>query len=297
MVLHRVLLLMAVLLLPAGAQDLSDLVRFHNIFRDRCVAPPCPANGQITTAQVSLPVFQVGQGGHLLLIRFPAAVADVSPIQVRLEASYTCPDPPPAGTCAMGTWFPISTDVTSVPFLGGAIAYALVKANGSFPHVRVNSLAATPGALGMEVNYTGAPYPIANVFLAGDRWIISGATSGYDKATFVICNGAACAVGTNLTNEYIVVQGLRPRVCYACAKTAPTGAALIVDINRNGTSIFTTPKLTIAAGSTCSTAVASASNFATTAALSPLDRLTIDIDQIGSGAAGQDVTVTCVLDF
>jgi len=74
----------------------------------------------------------------------------------------------------------------------------------------------------------------------------------------------------------------------AYADTAPTGAALLFDINKNGSTIWSTQanRLTIAAG-------AQAGNTATfnTTALSVDDYLTLDIDQAGSTVAGADLTV------
>lgn len=71
-------------------------------------------------------------------------------------------------------------------------------------------------------------------------------------------------------------------------KTAPTGAAIIVDVHKNGTTIFTNqahrPQIAISA----------TTGDATTIDVSGLvegDALTIDIDQIGSTIAGADLTV------
>jgi hypothetical protein len=268
---------------PVVAQpDLASLYVFHNVFRDKCASPPCPSNGRITTAQASTFLTNAGQANHLLTVLFPTAVASQSPVQVRLEATND-------GT----NWFPVMPDITSVP-LRGSVVYTMAQANGVFQAIRVNSLTNTPGGLPMVVFYAGAPFPVGLLNCSGDRCSFSG-LAGYDKATFVICNGSPCAVGTNLTNEYIVVQSTKPRICFACAKTAPTGSDLIIDINRNGSSIFTSPKITVAAGTTCSSAIASASNFSVSS-FNPLDRLTVNINQIGSGTAGQDVTVVCVLD-
>jgi hypothetical protein len=263
--------------------DIQSLIKFQNVFRDACSAPPCPSDGRITTAQVSTFLPNEGQSHHLVMVLFPTTAVSVSPIQVRLEASFDG-----------SSWFPVQADITSVPSRGGVV-YTLAQANGVFPALRVRSVVNTPGALPMVVYYAGSPFPVGNLNCIGDRCTFTG-SSGYDKATFVICNGSPCAVGSNLTNEYIIVSPVAFRVCYACAKTAPTGADLLIDINLNGTSIFGSPKLTVAAGSTCSTAISQAANFAVTSAAA-LQRLTVDIDQIGSVAAGQDVTVTCVLDF
>jgi hypothetical protein len=273
-----------------------------------------PFAGTITTLQASSvgPVVQgdgkgirnLGQGGHVLVVSLASAVADVTGLQVRLEASFTCPNPP---TCSSGDWFPISLDLTTAKFCGSppapAGAIGIAKANGAFPYIRVNSLTNTPGApaLAMDVRYSGFPFPIGAVSLSPSCTVDVVPTSSADKATFVICNGSPCATGTNLTNEYIVVANRSFVACYACAKTAPTGASLLIDINRSvvggavgsGSSIFTSPKLTIPISATCS-AIATATNFAIPT-VAPLERLTVDIDQIGSTIAGQDVTVTCVL--
>ena len=75
----------------------------------------------------------------------------------------------------------------------------------------------------------------------------------------------------------------------ASVTTAPTGAAIIVDVNLNGVSIYTTQanRPTIAAGNQTVTTmpvpdVTAVAQFAT---------VTVDIDQIGSTIAGSDLTV------
>lgn len=76
------------------------------------------------------------------------------------------------------------------------------------------------------------------------------------------------------------------------ANTAPAGAAIIVDVNKNGTTIFTTAanRPTIADGAN-SGGPGVAPDVSTLAAG---DYLTVDIDQVGSGTAGSDLTV-CVI--
>jgi hypothetical protein len=75
----------------------------------------------------------------------------------------------------------------------------------------------------------------------------------------------------------------------ASVGTAPAGASVIVDVNKNGTTIFTTQanRPTIAAGANTSGNVTNM-NVTTVAAG---EYLTIDIDQIGSTTAGADLTV------
>lgn len=75
--------------------------------------------------------------------------------------------------------------------------------------------------------------------------------------------------------------------------TAPTGADIIVDVNKNGTTIYTTQgnRPTIAAS-------ANAGGPGTAPDVTSLvagDYLTVDVDQIGSSVAGSDLTVSVIV--
>lgn len=73
--------------------------------------------------------------------------------------------------------------------------------------------------------------------------------------------------------------------------TAPVGAAVTVDVNKNGTTIFTTQanRPSIAAGGFTATATPDVT------ALSIGDYLTVDIDGVGSTNPGADLTVSVTL--
>ncbi len=115
----------------------------------------------VTAPAVSAPVRNIGQCMHLVVVIFPAAVADVSPIQVRIEASYD-----------NAAWFPISEDVTQARLLGGVV-YFIQKAYGVFPYIRVRSVLATPGAAPMTVHYSGHVLPVVPVlFETLDRFVL-----------------------------------------------------------------------------------------------------------------------------
>lgn len=75
----------------------------------------------------------------------------------------------------------------------------------------------------------------------------------------------------------------------AAVGTAPSGASLILDVNKNGSTVFSTQsnRPTITSGSV-STSSEPTPNVTTIAAG---DYITIDFDQIGSTAAGADITV------
>lgn len=71
--------------------------------------------------------------------------------------------------------------------------------------------------------------------------------------------------------------------------TAPTGSTFIIDCNRAGTTLFTTQgnRPTIAISGTASTTV-----LPDVTTLAAGDVLSFDIDQIGSGTAGSNLSVS-----
>jgi len=104
--------------------------------------------------------------------------------------------------------------------------------------------------------------------------------------TFSITGAVAVATGKSriyLEGNY-VVETVR-----AAVNTAPTGAALVVDVHKNGTTIYTdqSGRPSIAAGTNSATG-----NDPAVTALAAGDYLTVDVDQVGSSAAGADLTVT-----
>lgn len=78
----------------------------------------------------------------------------------------------------------------------------------------------------------------------------------------------------------------------ASVGTAPTGAALIVDVHKNGTTIFTTqanrPQIAVSTNT-------DVSGTPDVTALAVGDYLTVDVDQIGSTVPGSDLVVTVTL--
>jgi len=77
----------------------------------------------------------------------------------------------------------------------------------------------------------------------------------------------------------------------AVCRVAPTGADIVFDVNKNGTTIFTTqanrPRIVASAFKTAS----EVTNMDITA-YAALDVLTPDVDQVGSGVSGSDTTLT-----
>lgn len=101
--------------------------------------------------------------------------------------------------------------------------------------------------------------------------------------------GSPATTGTNKSNILVVERACKVTKAFIVAKTGPSGSALICDINKGGTSIWNTNqsnRIQIASGSTSGTST----SFDTTT-FSEGDQLTVDIDQVGSSTAGQDITV------
>jgi hypothetical protein len=79
-------------------------------------------------------------------------------------------------------------------------------------------------------------------------------------------------------------------------ETVNTGATFIVDVNKNGTTLYTTqarrPTIAISAATKTSTETAPAD----ITALAEGDTITVDVDQIGSTVAGTGLSVTFIYD-
>jgi len=93
------------------------------------------------------------------------------------------------------------------------------------------------------------------------------------------------------TSRFYVEDAATISVVRASVGTAPTGSPILVDVNRNGTTIFTNQanRPTIAAGTHTDTATPAVT------ALVAGDYLTVDIDGVGSTNPGADLTVSVTL--
>ena len=96
------------------------------------------------------------------------------------------------------------------------------------------------------------------------------------------------AVGTGSTRLYFNDARIITKVRIGVG-TAPTGANIIVDVNKGGTTIFTTqsgrPEIA-ASGFTDESGTPDVTSLAAG------DYLTVDIDQVGSTVAGADLVVS-----
>lgn len=94
--------------------------------------------------------------------------------------------------------------------------------------------------------------------------------------------------GTSVCPIIIVTRAMTIVKAYGAVKTAPTGTSVIVDLNKNGSTIWSNQadRLTILASAT----TGNTTSFNTTT-LADGDLLTMDIDQVGGTIAGADLTV------
>lgn len=108
--------------------------------------------------------------------------------------------------------------------------------------------------------------------------------------TFNLCIGVECQVSSNNTNPYIVTSATSTiSKCFISARVPPTTQNLIVDVLKNGSSIFASGNankmnLTPSGGAESKTVTSSAVEA---------DLYTASIIQTGVGFGGQDVTVSC----
>jgi hypothetical protein len=105
----------------------------------------------------------------------------------------------------------------------------------------------------------------------------------------VFSRGGTLLVVTGAGRHY-VLRACKILGVVAAVGTAPTGASILCDVNKNGTTVFTTqgnrPSIAAAATKVSSAAVPDVTTLAAG------DLLSVDIDQVGSSVAGSDLTVT-----
>lgn len=120
-------------------------------------------------------------------------------------------------------------------------------------------------------------------------------SSGFTWAGFPVEIGVAASdETTDLTTgtakiTFRVPYGFTLTEVRASVSTAPVGANIVVDVNENGTGVFSTT-LSIDAGEETSTTAATAAVISDTA-IADDSEITVDIDQTGSTTAGQGLKI------
>lgn len=143
----------------------------------------------------------------------------------------------------------------------------------------------TPGANKLHI-YGKDKSGVSALFGINDAGTVFELSEG--RPTFLFAITGTLVTGTSLTPIIPVHRPLTIIKAFAVVKVAPVGDDIIIDLNKNGSTIWTTQanRLTIPAGST--TASQSSFNVST---LADEDILTADIDQIGSSTPGADLTI------
>ena len=116
--------------------------------------------------------------------------------------------------------------------------------------------------------------------------------AGTAEAIRIVCSDMTSSLTTGTAKvtfrmPFAMTLTALPR---ASVNTAPAGSTIIVDINEEGTSIFST-RLTIDAGEKTSTTAATAAVLSDTS-LADDAEITVDLDQIGSSTPGKGLVVT-----
>jgi hypothetical protein len=147
-----------------------------------------------------------------------------------------------------------------------------------------------PQSINLSNASPAAPSGMQNVQWAGDGSTPRNVSANIPRTNYLITWGVAigtpAVTGTDLTPHYLVPFAGTLIACTICAKTAPSGADLIVDLLQNGASLLGAAKLHLPAGSLTGTTSSFAGIPLTAGAL-----LTLNVTQVGSPSAGQDVTI------
>jgi NO-binding membrane sensor protein with MHYT domain len=139
----------------------------------------------------------------------------------------------------------------------------------------------------MPLQYIG-PTPSSAADLTTKSYVDGAAGGGGSVAAFTIPGALAVAVGSV---RWYAPKSITITSVVVSVGTASLGASVIFDVNKNGTTIFTTQanRPTVAASAfTASTTGMSVTTLTTS------DYITVDIDQIGTTYSGADAVVQII---
>lgn len=165
--------------------------------------------------------------------------------------------------------------------------YTLVNGNVDNDNVK-----ASAGIVSSKIAVTdpGSSYAHSGTYTTLANHIADATAHGGGLAQFERAVYGVLSTGTNATMRWYNKTGQSKTISavFAYVETAPTGADLIIDVNKNGTTIFTTQsgRPTIAASANSDT-----SDTPDVTSVANGDYLTFDIDQVGSTIPGSDLLI------
>lgn len=169
----------------------------------------------------------------------------------------------------------------------------------SFDNTSAGNVVIAADSTGTTNTVTAAPGHTLTIPAGFSAWLQrTGANAWIGGALIVkrvICidvsgdESTALTTGTN-KRKFRMPYAMTGVTVKASVTTAPTGAAIIVDINEAGTSIMTTNKLSIDATELTSATAATPAGV-TDASLADDAEISIDVDQVGSTVAGAGLKV------
>lgn len=140
-----------------------------------------------------------------------------------------------------------------------------------------------------DVGPQGNPGPTGATGAAG----ADGADATYRfQAQFATLKGVALTTSTGTHRYYVTGPSgatFTIKAVWASVGTAPTGASILIDVHKNGTTIYTTQGNRPAITATNFSSGRDADMDVTSVA--EADYLTVDVDQVGSTIAGADLVV------
>lgn len=153
----------------------------------------------------------------------------------------------------------------------------------------VSATSAQTAETNAETAETNAETAETNAETAASAAAASAALAAMDQLGIAVSDENSLLVAGMAKITFRMPYPMTLTAVRANVNTAPTGSTLIVDINRNGTTVLST-KLSIDAGEKTSQSAATPPVISVSA-LSDDDEITIDIDQVGSAVAGKGLKV------
>lgn len=138
------------------------------------------------------------------------------------------------------------------------------------------------------------PAPITGLPAPAGGLLYDNSATNPERFTVTITGAVTAGTGKG---RYVNDTGevLRVREVNLTAGTAPTGAALTVDVNVEGTSAFSVQASRPAIAIGQKSATATPARAGSPVNVQPGEVVTVDVDTVGSTVAGSDLTVTVEL--